>query len=99
MTQNPEVLIYIDRVKQFLKTNVEARDYFLKDGDEVAFFNHLSIISEKNFETNGTPELSQEQMELLRRTVIVEQIAAKKYIYSEDGLFLYYENYPPVCMN
>jgi hypothetical protein len=46
---NPEVLIYVERVKQFLKINDDARNYFIVNGDEDKFFTKLSKISERNF--------------------------------------------------
>jgi hypothetical protein len=96
---NPEVLIYLDRIKTFFKTNDEARDYFINDGDEIKFYEHLLEISEKNYKTEGAPELTREQLELLRVTLIAERITKQNYFYSEDGLFLFYEEYDPVCMN
>ena len=96
---SPEVLIYVDRVKSFFKTNDEARDYFINDSDETKFYEHLLDISEKNYKTNGEPELTKEQLELLRVTLIAEKITKQNYFYSEDGLFLFYENYDPICMN
>jgi len=46
---SPEVLIYIQSVKNYFKTNNEAKDYFLNGNDEELFFKHLSEISQKNF--------------------------------------------------
>ena len=94
-----EVLIYIDKIKHYFSTNEEAREYFISDSDEDIFFEHLADISEKNLEVNGQPELTYEQLELLRRTAKVIKIARAKYHYSDDGLFLFYENYPPISMN
>jgi hypothetical protein len=98
---NPEVLIYIDRIKQFLNLNEDARRYFLNNLiDENTFFENLYEISEKNYTENGEPELTQEQLEGLRNKLIVEKISTQQvYKYSEDGLFLFYKNYLPVCMN
>lgn len=95
----PEVLIYLDRVKTFFKNNETARKYFINGGDENKFFKHLEEISQKNYEKTGEPELSVDQLELLRKTIIVEHIAKSKYFYSEDGLFLFFEDFDPICMN
>ena len=65
----PEVLIYIQKMKNFLEKNEESRDYFLKDVDEELFFKHFTEISLKNFEESGSPELSVEQLELLNKTI------------------------------
>lgn len=66
---SPEVLIYIQKMKSFLEKNEESRNYFLKDVNEELFFKHLTDISLKNFEENGTPELSVDQLELLNKTI------------------------------
>ena len=95
----PEVLIYLDKVKSFFKTNEQARKYFIDGGNEEMFFNYLVDISEKNFEKTGEPELNIEQLELLRKTIIAEKIVKSKYFYSQDNLFLFFEDYPPISMN
>lgn len=95
----PEVLIYVDKVKTFFKVNDQARKYFINDGDENSFFNYLTEISEKNFEKTGEPELNIEQLELLRKTIIAQKIVKSNYFYSEDGTFLFFEDYPPISMN
>lgn len=74
---SPEVLIYIQTVKNFFEKNIEAKDYFLKNLDEKIFFKYLAEISEKNFKTNGEVALSVDQFELLKRTVIAISISKK----------------------
>ena len=64
-----DILVYIQKVKNYLKTNEEARNYFIGESDVDEFYRHLTIISEKNFNQNGQPELTKEQFELLRRTI------------------------------
>ena len=64
---SPEVLIYIQNIKSYFTTNVEAQEYFNIVGNEETFFNHLSDISQKNFEEHGEPQLSLEQFEDLRQ--------------------------------
>ena len=96
---NQEVLIYLEKIKHFFKTNADAKSYFINDGNEDVFFEHLSEISEKNYETRGEPELTQEQLELLRRTILVLKIAKENHHYSDDGLFLFFKDYLPICMN
>ena len=80
---------------QWLGLLIKEQRYLTND----IFFEHLADISEKNLEINGQPELTYEQLELLRRTAKVIKIARTKYHYSDDGLFLFYENYPPISMN
>lgn len=65
----PEVLIYLQKMRNFLEKNDESREYFLKDVDEELFFKHFTEISLKNFEESGSPELSVEQLELLKKTI------------------------------
>ena len=94
-----EVLVYIQKIKNFLNTNDSARDYFIGKSDVDEFYKQLSIISEKNYETNGQPELTKEQFELLRITLEVVSISQQKIFISDDGLFMFYENYPPISLN
>jgi hypothetical protein len=94
-----EVLVYIQKIKNFLNTNDSARDYFIGNSDVNEFYKQLSIISEKNYETNGQPELSKEQFELLRITLEVVSISQQKMFITDDGLFMVYENYPPISLN
>jgi hypothetical protein len=98
----PEVLIYIQTVKTYLKNNIEAREYFIGESDEELFFEHLSEISQKNFETNGEVMLNKEQFELLRKTVIAISIA-KKDIPEEpkgdDGMFFEMKGFGKICLN
>lgn len=94
-----EVLVYIQKIKTFLKTNQEAKDYFVGDSDVEYFYEQISIISSKNYETNGQPELSREQLEALRVTMKVLAIKDQRIFYSEDNLFLYLDDYPGICMN
>lgn len=71
----PEVLIYIQTVKNFFKNNEGTRDYFLKQVNEDTFWKYLGNISKKNFEENGEVMLSEIQFELLRKTLIAIKIS------------------------
>ena len=71
----PEVLIYIQTVKNFFKNNKGTRDYFLKQLNEDVFWKYLGNISKKNFEENGEVMLSEVQFELLRKTLIALKIS------------------------
>ena len=46
---NPEVLTYISSFKHFLKSNMDARKFFLVDINEELFFDKFSEIAEKNY--------------------------------------------------
>ena len=48
MKLSPDVLTYIQTVKNYLKKNEEARNYFLTGVDEDFFFQHLGEIAQKN---------------------------------------------------
>jgi hypothetical protein len=71
----PEVLIYIQTVKNFFSKNEGTREYFLSQIDEDIFFRYLGSISKKNFEANGEVMLSEVQFELLRKTLIAMKIS------------------------
>lgn len=94
-----EVLIYLQKIKTYFKNNEEARNYFVGDANIDEFYNQLSIISSKNLKTNGQPELTKEQFELLRMTIKVVEIRKQRVFYSDDKLFMYLDDYPGVCMN
>jgi hypothetical protein len=98
----PEVLIYIQTVKTYLKNNTEAKDYFIGESDEELFFDHLSEISQKNFESNGEVMLNKEQFELLRKTVAAISIS-KKDITEEpkenENMFFEMKGFGKICLN
>ena len=101
---SPEVFIYLQTVKNYLKTNLEARNYFLGDSDEELFYKHLCEISQKNYEKSGEVMLNKEQFELLRTTVKVV-ITAKKDIPEEpkkdieENIFLDLGDFGKICLN
>lgn len=95
----PDVLIYIQRVKKYISTNNEAKDYFVGESSIDEFYKHLIIISEKNYKETGQPELTQEQFELLRKTVLAVSLSKQRLFYSDDSLFMFFDDYPPICMN
>lgn len=94
-----EVSIYIQKIKSYLKSNQEAWEYFIGDSDVDEFFKQLEIVSEKNLETNGQPELTKEQFELLRMAIKVDSIKKQRLFYSDDKLFMYLDDFPGICMN
>ena len=66
MKFSPDILIYIQTVKNFLENNEGIRKYFLTNVDEDLFFENLGQIAEINLTKNGEPQLSKEQFEVLR---------------------------------
>jgi hypothetical protein len=106
MSFPPEVLIYLQTVKNFFKSNEEARNYFISDSDEEVFFKHLCEISQKNFEDNGEVMLNKEQFELLRRTILAITISQKdieevveEVPNQEDNIFIDMRGYGKICLN
>ena len=63
---SPDVLIYIQNIREYFTTNVEIREYFKIDNNENVFFDHVIDQAQKNYEENGEPELSIEQFEELK---------------------------------
>lgn len=98
---SPEVLIYVQSVKNYFQKNNEARKYFIADSDEEEFFKHLSEISQKNFNKNGEVMLDKEQFELLRITIQAIALVTKpiEEIKIEDNIFIDMRGYAKICLN
>jgi hypothetical protein len=99
-----EVFIYLQTVKNYLKTNLEARNYFLGDSDEELFYQHLCEISQKNYEKNGEVMLNKEQFELLRTTAKVittskKNLPEKSKKNIEENIFLDLGDFGKICLN
>ena len=99
---HPDVLMYIQNVKTYFETNVEAREYFLKDSNEELFFKHMTEIAEKNYEKNGEAILNKEQFELLRKTIIALTIASpnkEDNTNNDKNVFIDFPNFGFICLN
>ena len=107
---SPEVLIYLQTVKNYFQTNNEAKLYFLSNSNEELFYKHMTEIAQKNYEKNGEATLDREQFELLRKTVsaiaVTTTITKKVEIKDEDfdydnGVFigLPFPNFGTICLN
>jgi len=92
---SPEVLIYVQSIKHYFKTNTDAQKYFTTEGKEEVFFDNISEISQKNFEENGEPELSIFQFEEIRRK-ISNSLGKKKGI---TGAFMSFGNLGHASLN
>jgi hypothetical protein len=103
MDYSPEVLIYLQTVKSYFKTNEEAREYFISNVDEELFYQHLCEISEKNFKKNGEVMLTKEQFELLRKTLTAIEISTKEMTEDtpnpEENIFIDMRGYGKICLN
>jgi hypothetical protein len=98
---SPEVLIYLQQVKNYFETSNDAKEYFIGDADEELFFKHLTEIAEGNLKDNGEPLLNKEQFELLRTTIKAIHISTKSYTKEEilhDKIFLD-TNFGKICLN
>ena len=99
---SPEVLIYVQSVKNYFQKNKEAREYFISNADEEQFFKHLSEISQKNFDKNGEVMLDKAQFELLRVTVhaiAVVTMPIEEVPSVEDNIFIDMRGYVKICLN
>ena len=106
MDLSPEVLTYLQTVKNYLKKNDEARRYFLHGVDEDKFFQHLTEIAQKNFNQLGEPMLNKEQFDLLRKTMKAISIVDKSITELEDeepnpekNIFVDYRGFGKICLN
>lgn len=98
---SPEVLIYVQNVRNFFKNDIEARQYFLNEVDEELFFKYLSEISQKNFDKDGEPILTKDQFELIRKTLQLIDITKKEFKEEteEDRLFMNVGTFGKICLN
>ena len=106
MDLSPEVLTYLQTVKNYLKKNDEARRYFLHGVDEEMFFEHLTEIAQKNFNQLGEPMLNREQFDLLRKTMKAISIVDKSITEldeeipdPEKNIFVDYRGFGKICLN
>lgn len=107
---SPEVLIYLQSVKNYFETNQEAKEFFLSNSNEELFYKHMTEIAEKNLKKSGTATLDREQFELLRRTVAAitvisstkptKKVEFKKEDFEYDnGVFIGFPNFGMICLN
>lgn len=98
---SPEVLIYVQNVRNYFSKDMEARNYFLNEIDEELFFKYLTEISQKNFEKEGEPILSKDQFELIRKTLLLVDITKKEFKEetTEDKLFISVGTFGKICLN
>lgn len=90
---SPEVLIYVQSIKKFFNTNIEAQKYFDLEGNEEKFFEYITEMSQKNFEEDGEPELTILQFEELRSKI-------SKYPENEiTGVFVSFGNLGYMSLN
>jgi hypothetical protein len=91
MKFSPDILIYIQTVKNFLENNEGIRKYFLTNVDEDLFFENLGQIAEINLTKNGEPQLSKEQFEVLRLSLQIFKKVDDE-IQMEESIYEYIPN-------
>ena len=87
----PDVLIYIQNVRKYFTSNEETKEYFQIDTHGNKFFDEVIELSQKNFKDQGTPELSIEQFEEVRRKVSDEVVMY--------GVFASMDNFGLISLN
>lgn len=96
---SPDVILYIQKVKQFLDRDEIARKYFLEGADEELFYKHLIEIAQKNYEKDGEPTLTQQQFELLRRTIKAITISNSDAKDMDNQIYLTINGFGKICLN
>ena len=91
MKFSPDILIYIQTVKNFLENNEGIKKYFLTNVDEDLFFETLGQIAEINLTKNGEPQLSKEQFEVLRLSLQIFKKVDDE-IQMEESIYEYIPN-------
>ncbi len=66
---NTEVFIYLQKVKEYMKKNDEARESLMIDKDEEKFYDLLTKFSLNNLTKTGFPELSHQQFVMISTLV------------------------------
>jgi hypothetical protein len=93
MSFSPEVLIYLQTLKNYFENNEEARSYFLSKVDEEEFFRLVGETAELNLQKNAEPQLTKEQLEFLRVSLMVFKMVEEE----SDDNFIY--QYKPKNIN
>ena len=101
MAYSPEVLIYIQTIKSYLKHNSEAREYFLNNNNEDDFYKRLTMISQKNFDEAGDEKLSKIQFESLRESISEEEYIERRVeeFFQNKTLFFEVPNFGVFSLN
>jgi hypothetical protein len=96
MDFSPESLIYLQTIKNYFESNEEARKYFLSNLNEDEFYNSILKVAENNFRKTGEPQLTQEQLEFLRVSLMIFKKVEDSefngiYFYESTDLKFYYK--------
>lgn len=97
---SPEVLIYIQTVKNYFIKNKEAREYFLNGVDEELFYKYLGEISQKNFDKEGEVMLNVNQFEFLKKAIkAISIVKDSKEEQLEEKFFVNVKGYGKFSLN
>ena len=77
MGLSPEVLIYIQTVKDFMKVNEEAFNYFRLDKYSNEFYEELAVMSQENSDNGDEIPLTIPQFEELRGKILKNKFKQK----------------------
>jgi hypothetical protein len=72
MKIHPDILVYIQKVRNYFDTNEDAKKYFKIHENETLFYDLLIDMSKKNYDKNNEPMLTIEQFEELRMKLLTE---------------------------
>lgn len=88
MNYSVEVLVYLQKLKNHIINNDDARDYFFQGTNGEDFYRIFLDVADKNFKRTGIPDLTQEQFEFLRKTLKIFNQSDKQ----KDLIFTYHTN-------
>lgn len=70
MSIHPDILIYLQTIKNFFENNEEARIYFYVEYDIEYFYEMVIDFSKKNLKEINDPKLTMEQFETIRNNIV-----------------------------
>ena len=76
---DPQILIYINKLRKYFQSNRDARQYFLGQIDEDTFLDRVTDMATKNVYDKGDPTLSMKQFELIKKTLTAKMILERNY--------------------
>lgn len=85
---DPEIIIYINKLRGYFKKNENAKNYFLKNLNEDKFFDMVTELAQKNFSTKGDPTLDLPQFEAVKQTMKAIEISKRPDSFYEPKIFI-----------
>jgi hypothetical protein len=102
MVMDVNIEIYLRQLKEFFEKDEQAKaDMFSTlDVDMTKFFDLVRLKAEENFEKDGEPMLSGQQMADIMAMMIEGITEPELKVVNMDKIFkTIIEGYPPMCMN